>query len=165
MADYYIDDNETIYASDVDYTSTNTGLSDYVTLGLSDLTELPGQSTWFINKIHFQYRGFVQTPNSEGYGHVLAGVVRRDITAATAYDNYSDFQDVKGFPLKGTKKYFWYVMDPANFGSVISVSSTWTPRKALLLNREQDIIFTVKNTLGSSLQGILSIIVQAKRGD
>ena len=42
---------------------------------------------------------------------------------------------------------------------------TYTPRKALLLNREQDIVLCTKNTYGNNVGVLNSIIVQAKRGD
>ena len=165
MVDYYVDDNETIYCSDYAYhASTASGTSDQQSLGLSDLAELPGQSTWFINKVVFAYQGNC-TGASDGRGHFIAGVVRRDLVAGTNFDNYTDFQDVKGFPMKGSKKFFYYTTDPLSSKNAVNYVHTWTPRKALLLNREQDIVLCIKNHAGSDLSGILSIIIQAKRGD
>lgn len=164
MTDVYIDDNETIYASDYTLHVTASGTSDQTAIGLSDLVELPGTSKWFINKVVFAYQGNC-TGASDGRGHILGGVVRRDLVAGTNFDNYTDYQDIKGFPLKGSKKFFWYTTDPLSTMNGIKYVHTWTPRKALLLNREQDIVCCIKNHAGSDLTGVLSIVVQAKRGD
>ena len=164
MADYYVDDNETVYATEDTLQFTGAGSSDQQSLGLSDLLELPGQSTWFINKVVFAYTG-VCTGAVAGNGYVVAGVVRRDLVAGTNFQSFGDFQDVKGFPLKGSKKFFYYTPDPLSTANEIKLVHTWTPRKALLLNREQDIVFNIRNRAGSDLEGILSINIQAKRGD
>ena len=60
MADYYVDNNSTIYASareQIGDTQSGlpTGNAMHVSLGLSDLTDLSGQSSIYVNKITWFY--------------------------------------------------------------------------------------------------------------
>lgn len=169
MVDYYVDDNEMIIASEaLTVSSLIAGSSRQVSLGLSDLGELPGQSTWFINKVVFHFKGYHESAAAAlGIGYMVAGVVRRDLVAGTNFDSWIDFQDVNGFPFKNGKKYYTAVGigSEDSTGHQISMSYTWTPRKSLKLNREQDLVLAIRNSVGNDISGYLSIICQAKRGD
>lgn len=168
MADFYVDDNETIYVSHSGYQTTSSGTSDQISLGLADLGELSGQSTIFINKIRFEINGYVGAGTNETRGFMVAGVVRSDLVAGTNFDSYGDFQDVKGFPFKNSMKHFHALpQDVANGSDTCNVRliHTFTPRKALLLNREQDIVLALKNTSGESITSYFTMVCQFKRGD
>ena len=59
IPDTYFDLNETVYCTaKANDNSVSSASSIILTYGLSDLAELPGQSTWFVNKLQFQIQGF-----------------------------------------------------------------------------------------------------------
>ncbi len=184
MADIYIDDNETIYVYD---TVRGDGLSggSKVSLltGLGDYPELSGQSTLFLNHVRFKATGFIDpdgTDFDETQAFCLGGIVPSDkFTIATAPNTLQEYQDLKGFPLKGCfgnsammrprsvaqsgqdEKYWQGV------GSTFSFTRTYSPRKALILSRMQSICFTLTNqrSTGSDINYFLSAELQFKRGD
>ena len=41
--------------------TTPGGSEDYITVGLSDFGELPGQSTWYIRSVRFKIQGYADT--------------------------------------------------------------------------------------------------------
>ena len=53
---WYVDDNKTIYYSDRSFFSNMSLGSDQFTAGLADITDIPGQSTWIVNRIKFGAR-------------------------------------------------------------------------------------------------------------
>ena len=168
MPDMYIDLNETIYASHSgNGVTTTAGTSDQIEFGLADMTELPGQSTWFINKVVLSYSGMVNLSDSpaveDSYGHMIAGVAPRDVAGSYNFYNYDRFQDYLAWPLKASKKTWFAQFTPQE--NRIMMVHTYRPRKALLLNREQDLILCVYNSHGNDIIGNLRIDVQAKRGD
>jgi len=179
MANYYVDENKTIYA----YTSDEQlgvaqGSSANLTLGLDDLTDLSGQSTIIINRIHFQVTGFVDTtvnPNSLCGFLALGGIAPAGyVTASGAVSNLgnvSDYQEVKGWPLKGVQKYAYARQDalaPVQQGVITkaSFSKTWTPsrKNALALNRGQEIVLNARSAY-EEWDYLLSIIIEARRGE
>lgn len=171
MADYYIDNNETIYVSQyADYTAgIAQGTADDVRISLSDIAALSGQSTWFINKVRFKFKGYSQ-PSTVGttgvvHGFHVAGVIPSSYTTNGKFYHLGEFIDIKGWPLKGCFGHDTWVSDVEPFNNMISVSCTYQPRRALVLNRSQSLVWTFRNTSGKAVGGILSIDLQAKRGD
>lgn len=171
MADYYIDNNETIYASHyVDHTSgINQGVARDVRLGLSDLAQLSGQSTWFINKVRFRVQGAFDpaTVGTTGvvHGSYCAGVIPTSLTTNGRFWSLGEFIDVKGWPLKGCFGQWARVSDIEPFNNWMTISATYQPRKSLVLNRSQELVWSFKNTTGKEFDCILSIDLQAKRGE
>lgn len=169
MVDYYVDNNETIYACDASTIQVSAFTSDEMSFGLSDLAELPGQSTWFINHVRFHVRAFYDVGSAGSTGQSLvqfvAGVVPRDIVAGGVFETLKDYDTIKGWPLKRCYGYATALSDVEPFNNQISVTRSYTPRKALVLNREQNLMWSLKNITGKDLNGYMSIEVQAKRGN
>ena len=167
MADgIYIDNvHDQLYAvAESDFTGLSAGATGHdVTMGLSDWAELPGQSTWYIRKIVFHarmYTDLIPAPDTQVY--LCGGIVNRDIAGSASYDKPGDFQDVAGWFLSGV----WHhgLIEATAQHNNLSWTKTYRPSKALELNREQDIIFTVKNRLGNDVDGLLDLYVHAERG-
>lgn len=165
--DYYYDVNETIYATDSGVSSLVAGSTTQRDLGLQDLTDLSGQSTIFVNKVRFNVIGTLVKGTGLGqdyaYGHMLCGVIPSDLVN-TDFDLFSSYQDYKAWPLK-MGKHFYFQKENDIMNNGFRMSFTYTPRKALLLNREQSIVLCVTNELGMNCQFHASINLQAKRGD
>lgn len=169
VPDIYFDNNETIYTSvrTLDG-SVGAGASEILTFGLSDLAELPGQSTWFVNKLQFQISGYMNIDGSatgDTSGFWMAAVLPRD-QAGNTFDSLSDLQDYKAWPLKGC--FGWTLCQAADINPVnnrFSVTRTYSPRKALVLNREQNLYFIWDNVSGPDCTVQLAINGQFKRGD
>tara|TARA_Y100000401_G_C8298309_1_gene212613 strand:- start:158 stop:682 length:525 start_codon:yes stop_codon:yes gene_type:complete len=174
MADYYVDNNSTIYASareQIGDTQSGlpTGNAMHVSLGLSDLTDLSGQSSIYVNKITFQLTGFQPNGGTTDYmlGHFLCGIIPTD-KLGTEFSDYDHFQDIKGWPLKASKKFFGNTSGHNNASDTpqnLRTSFTYSPRSSLLINREQSIIMTVRNDYGDELYGVMSIDLVGRRGD
>ncbi len=179
MAEYYVDENETIYAyvSDREL-GVNQGSSANVTLGLDDLTDLSGQSTIIINRVHFSVTGFVDTTvaaNSVSAFFACAGVAPAGYVSATGgvsnLGNVSDYQEVKGWPLKGAHRYavakqdFFHPTFPQTQLIKASFTKTWTPSKknALALNRGQELVLNARSAY-NEWDYFLSIVLEARRG-
>ena len=165
--DYYIDNNETIYIRDSNIFNLGSGTSDQIRIGLPDVTELPGQSTWFINHVRFSFQGEYD-PDSAGFGPValvgfVAGVVPRNVT--TGFDDLYDYITIKGWPLKGCFGFVAKSNEVEPFNNWVSLTRSYRPRKALVLNREQDLCWNVKNEGTKDLVGYANVELQAKRGD
>ena len=169
--DVYFDNNSTIYASkDTRLSALAVGTSDIVSLGLGEFVELPGQSTMFVNKINFTLTGFQPQGGTTDYvlGHIICGIVPTSEVGVTDFKDYSDFQDLKAWPIKNSKKYFG---NTSGHGSVtdtpqnLRMSFTYTPKSALLLNRSQSIIMTICNDYGDEIYGVAAIDLTARRGD
>lgn len=171
MADYYTDNNKTIYASEDDYSALiPIGNSLETKLSLQDLTDLSGQSTVFVNWIRFEFKGTVATvatPAASAHGWMVAGIAPNGYATALSY--YNRYQSIKGWPLKNSKRFFscFRQTSSADAGTQIRMVYTFRPRKALKLNREQDIVLVTTNsgTSINDIQGLNSIVVQYKRGD
>ena len=166
---WYIDDNKTIYYSDRNYITNMSLGSDQMTAGLADITSIPGQSTWIINRIRFglylnmDYDGSVSMP---AYGSMLLGIVDRGNTQI--FDYFDDYQDIRGWPLKGTHR-TWYIQsidspELAPLNKAV-ISGTYSPRKTLVLNRMQDIMVNVDNVGSTDVEGSYWISIEARRGD
>jgi hypothetical protein len=167
ITNFYVDNNETIYAFYSSYANLGAGTSKQISQGLSDVGELPGQSTWFVNKIHFGFHGYWDIAvgtSPESYCYFQGGVIPRDLSGATNFSDLSDYQTIKGWPLKGING---LVCKPSEVQhNALSFSRTYSPRKALLLNREQNINWVVLNGAGArDLKGYLWVNMQMKRGD
>ena len=164
--DYYVDNNETIYASENAYNAILAGNSLETKIGLQDLTDLTGQSTVFVNKIRFEFEGTCldDEPNYS-WGHIVCGIAPEGY--ATTLSFFDRYQTIKGWPFKMAKKY--YHVANSNFASgsrnKIRMVHTFTPRDALLVNREQEIVLCTTNRFGASIAGLNSIVLQLKRGD
>lgn len=175
----YVDENKTIYA----YNSSrvpgvSSGSSANLTLGLDDLTDLSGQSTIIINRIHFLVTGFVDStvaPGTVSAFFALAGVAPAGYVSPSPgisnLGNVSDYQEVKGWPLKGAHKYGVARQQGATNpeqGAIVkaSFSKTWTPsrKNSLALNRGQEIVLNARSAY-SEWDYFLSIILEARRGE
>lgn len=172
----YIDENENIFATHrQNFNALSVG-SDQLSIGLADISELSGQSTWIINRVH--YSAFVavdidaSVASTEGaYGNILLGVVPEDSTAV--FDQVSDYQDVKGWPFYGTWKP-WSIprLNDSSLTPVpelynssrTSVSGTYRPKSTLALNRLQKILFNIDSLSAPDVYGRLTLSIQAKRG-
>lgn len=179
MANYYVDTNKTIYAYHaVKQLGVATGSSANATLGLDDLTDLSGQSTIIINRIHFQVVSFVDATvaaNSITSGFALGGVAPAGYISASGgvsnLQNVSDYQDLEGWPLKGVMRYLVSKQPGAIPDNLMrsSFSKTYTPsrkgkNKGLALHRGQEIVFNVR-TVHEEADYYLSIVLEARRGE
>lgn len=171
MTDYYYDNNDTIYATDRElHLNTTAGNSIRLHLGLSDLTELSGQSTVFVNKVVCKYRGYGHKGGvNQTYGSMVCGIVPASVAGSgTPSDTKTlgNYQDIRGWPLKNGKQHYYAYTGSldTNFLNSVSMSFTYRPKKALLLNRDQRIIMTVTNAYGVNITGLLSMELQLKRG-
>lgn len=176
MANWYVDNNETIYAYE-SLSTASLGVSNsvYTTLGLADLTDLSGQSTWLINRIRFYVKVFSDNAGSAQqettYGFALGGIAP---VGTTGLDRVSDYQEVKGWPLKGVDHYLFTqvcaaVDDPSNASTktMQSFSKTWTPsrRNHLALNRGQEVVWNFRHISGNPIQSVFqSVFIEARRG-
>ncbi len=93
---------------------------------------------------------------------VLAGICNRDIGPG-AFDDVADYQDVAGWPLNKVLKHFILLNNPQK--NWFSYQHTYRPSKNLTLNREQDIIWNLKNDSGNTLTNLLGMYIHAERGD
>lgn len=169
IPDIYFDNNETIYCSTETFTTpVGAGSNAILTFGLSDLAELPGQSTWFVNKLQFSLSGYQRidgTATGPTEGFFMACVLPRDLVGSS-FDSLKDLQDYKAWPMKGC--FGWTVCQAGDVNPVnnrFSATRTYSPRKALVLNREQNIYFIWDNRVGPDCGIQLSINGQFKRGD
>jgi len=163
--DYYYDNNETIYASSSGVVTSASGSTVQTSLGLEDLTDLSGQSTVFVNKVRFKCIGTIEEGTASqdySYGHMVCGVIPADLVN-TDFDLLSVYQDYRAWPLKMGKDFYFQRENTMNTGFRMSV--TFTPRKALLLNREQLLVMCFTNGFGLTVQHYDSITAQFKRGD
>lgn len=166
MAKYYVDNNKTIYASVRTYQgSTLPGNSFRHSLTIDDLTDLSGQSTIFVNWLRFEFQGVVENGGlGFSYGHSIMGVVPKS-AKTVAFEDYDDFMLYKGWPLKNSVRFYHaYSGNTANSANKIRIVYTFRPKKALLINREQAVIFQLWNEFGQPIQGLISCIFQLKRG-
>lgn len=169
--DIYFDNNSTIYASkDERISGLAVGNSEFVELGLGEFVEIPGQSTIYINKVNFTLTGFQPNGGSTDYilGHFTCGIVPTSEVGTTDFEDYRDFQDFKAWPIKGSKKYFGNTSGHPAVSDTpqnLRMSFTYTPKTALLLNRSQSIIMTIRNDYGDELYGVAAIDLVARRGD
>jgi hypothetical protein len=164
--DIYIDMlHKQLYVSSEEQSgATPTGSSQQMTFGLSDFGELPGQSTWYIRSVKFYVMGYQDAGGVSPYTtcRFLGGVVNRDLSAAVRAE-LSDYQDIAGFPLKGVQKDIMIENTPQQ--NWFSYQSTYRPRKALTLNREQNFSWCAKNVGGNDMIFSLGIYLHAERGD
>ena len=176
----YVDDNETIYVSDWSVLILNPGIKGSMFTGLDQIDELPGQSTVFVNKIRFHACGWIDPDGSDlnnTTAYMLAGVVPEgEFSSSNAPGELDDYQTIKGFPLKNCFGYASTLkprdaqVTEENWQQVnnyFSWTRTYSPRKALLLSRLQEICFTVFNadSTGSDLRAWVNVEMQLKRGD
>ncbi len=167
MASYYVDTNKTIYASTHTFVPTLLfGNAEQTWLGLQDLADLAGQSTVYVNHIKCEWKGTASSGGAgESFGWILAGIVPYDL-ANSAPSNYSGYQDLKGFPLRDGKKFWYsYTGDTGNSNNRSTASVSWRPKRGrrLLINREQAVAFTLYNDAGQPVTGYMSITLQLKR--
>lgn len=166
IPDYYVDNNETIYASIETLDSDSTGTS--LTFGLSDLGELSGQSTVFVNWIQFKISGFVEldgTAGSFNQGKWGCFILPRDLSS-NAYDSLADVQDIRAWPLKECFGFTGLAQGEDNpVNNRFVVSKVFRPRDALLINREQNIYMFWKPVSGPDCTVMLEMNCQFKRGD
>lgn len=164
--DAYIDNlHKQIYVSAENLDATVAmGSSEVATFGLSDIADLPGQSTWFIRSIRFHVSGFTDLGGVSPYTRleVCGGIIDTSLAASTTSE-MSDFQSIAGFPLKDVQKYMM-VQNSAQHNN-FSYQKTYRPRKALTLNREQNIIMCMKNNFGNDAAIHFGILLHAERGD
>ncbi len=187
--DWYVDDNETIYVTDyAQFDSFDGSDSRNLTWGLAEIVDLSGQSTVFLNKITFKLSGYIEPEDTCGSQPVAVfancGIAPVDYLDAdenptNRLDYLSDYQDVKGWPLKGCHSYANYAREIPNpsivpdtgiwqgVGSTLSWQRTYSPRKALLLSRLQVVVFNIVQTYvtGGCFKGWISMSAQLKRGD
>ena len=179
--DYYIDDNETIYASVILAGATaSAGTGDNITFSIDDLTELSGQSTVYVNMVKFRFDAYNENRAdvSKSIAYCVAGIV--PVGTIPDFNNglakLEDYQQIKGWPLKGCYGYATMgrgsssaagYQNTGNYQKV-SFQKTYRPRKALLISRLQMITFNaslVPNFSGENAEGYLSMELQLKRGE
>lgn len=184
MGSAYVDENETIYYMDK---TVGVGLSGGNTVSLFfDINQHPldelitGQSTVFVNSVKFKCSGFIDPDGidlNRTVGKIVCGVVPFDLfNISNAPHDLEDYQELKGWPLKGCYGYT-SLMRPRDtevsesnwqgLGSTFSWQKTYKPRNSLLISRMQSICFTLQNDVsnGSDINYCLSMEVQCKRGD
>ncbi len=178
MAQWYVDNNETIYAThSVVDNSVAVNDSNTCTLGLADLTTLSGQSTWLINRIHMfvKLQGpELDPPNDLHHNYkAIAGIAPAGfISGGGTLNSPDDYQEIKGWPLKGAFKFMQVYLDAngsrTNSPAATSTwSKTWTPSRGnhLALNRSQEIVLNcVSETSGGTTIMICGLYVEARRG-
>ncbi len=168
MTDYYVDNNKTIYVTEKSFGGLYpAGSKQDVTVGIPDIPILTAQSTVFVNSIRFESVTTVQSGGvGEAYGWTLAGIMPRALATGAGAGSLTDYLEIKGWPLKNSKR-FWmcYAGDTGNSANTFRTVYTWKPKEALLINRDQSIYFSNKNHHGNSVQTLLSIVAQLKRGD
>jgi len=166
MADIYIDNvHKQLYVSDSSYQfEVGVGNTNHLTLGLSDFGELPGQSTWYIRSVRLYLMGYQKDDGaaSDTQWRFQAGIVNRDISAAD-YPNLSDFQDVAGWPLNKVQKDGLVLNNEAQ--NWFAYQHTYSPRKNLTLNREQNFVADLKTRSGNPLTSTVGVYIHAERGD
>lgn len=174
----YFDLNDTIYTMLAASNNLNSPSSKVLTFGLSDMAELPGQSSIYVNSLTFKLQGFTTggvSPGADAQGQWVAGIIQRDLVNSQTFNDVKDFQDYLGWPLKMCYGY-WLVQgnhgssnsataDWPRSGNAFSITKTFKPRKALLLNREQNIVLTLQNVAGDQIYTKMSICGQFKRGN
>lgn len=160
----YIDLNDTIYAVANSTPATPSGSGDEITFGLADIGEAPATQSWFINKIVCRYTGYSDTalPAVDTVLNFNAGIIMRDLAGVHEFNELSDFQDFRAWPLK--QAYRSVMIQNIVQHNQVSYTFTYSPRKSLVLNREQNIILSLKNITGSNMIGRFSLFVQGKRG-
>lgn len=175
----YIDENETIYVMARNSgNNLSNGSKSAIVIGLNDLgNELSGQSTVFVNKIRFAASGFIDpdgTDFNKSFCHFTCGIVPDNEYVSSNAPMLEDYQEVKGWPLKGCFGYSSIMMPKSTtvgtawqgYGSRFSWTRTYSPRKALVLSRLQQIVFNMKNdSNGSDINYLQTIELQLKRGD
>ena len=170
LADYYIDNNGSIYASSKSFSSgVASGQSYRNWIGVSNISELSGQSTLYVNYVHAEFKGTASSGGTgESYGWTITGVLPQDVIALSTPDTLASFQDLKGWPFKNSKKYYYaYTGDPGNSGNQIRTSYTWRPKRgrSLQINRQQAIYTAFHNNYGATMgSGVLLLTVQFRRG-
>lgn len=175
MADLYFDNlHKQLYAVMRSEHTTPGGSEDYITVGLSDFGELPGQSTWYIRSVRFKIQGYADTGSTVNTTlRINGGVVTRDL-ATGPFPELADFQDVAGWPLKGV--YDEIHIPSQQYGSPptsswffpnnrFSWTKTYKPSKNLTLNREQNLILSMKNIAGEDVSSNFMMYIHAERGD
>ncbi len=165
MAELYFDNlHKQLYAYEFSTENTPGTNEDQIELGLSDLSELPGQSTWYIRSILFKATGYASLAGTTPHSILSfnGGVVSRDISS-TSYPSPKSLQDVAGWPLKGV--YTEMLVENTPQGNRYSYQKLWKPSKNLTLNREQDILFNIRSFFGADLTTRMLIFVHAERGE
>lgn len=176
----YVDNNETIYAqADLSTSDISGGFKVSLITGLADFgADLSGQSTVFVNSLKFKASGWIDpdaTDFDKTAAYLIAGIIPEGgASQTTGPSRLADYQDLKGWPLKGCFGYARLLRPKTTqgtgwegYGSDFSWQKTFKPRKALLLSRLQQICFTVRNSFsnGSDIDCLLSVEMQLKRGD
>jgi len=134
-----------------------------------DVPNLSGTAKVFVNKVRFEFQGIVVNGGvGESYGFMTCSILPYDIASAigTNMPIWSDYDDVRGWPINmGKRFYFAYAGDTANSRNGIRMVLTYSPRKALIINREQALFLNIYNAYGQPITGHLSICASLKRGD
>jgi len=176
MSDLYFDNlHKQLYAVKRSENTTPGGGDDYLTVGLSDFGELPGQSTWYIRSVRFKIQGYVDVGSTINTTvRICGGVISRDL-ATGAYAELADYQDVAGWPLKGVYDEIHlpsqlYGTPPAYNDAFFpnnrfSWTKTYKPSKNLTLNREQNFLLSMKNIAGEDVSSNWMMYIHAERGE
>lgn len=144
-----------------------------VRLGPQDVTHITGLNNLFLNWARFQFKGVgVNGGVGSTSGYMTPGILPRDLgiegtnlVQPVSFPLWALYDDVRGWPLnKGKQHYYAYTGDTGNSGNRINMSFTYTPKSALLLNREQVLYLAVHNSYGQAFQGVASIVASFKRG-
>lgn len=166
--DIWFGTNDVIYSSNRGIQSSlSASASHKLDFGLSDMAELPGQSTIYVNKLKFVVRILIEDPSAASWqeGKFCAGIVPRDAVGA-GYEQLADFQDYMAWPLKGCVGFnFTPPFNQSTGQQMSSFTMTYSPRDSLLINREQNIILTYRNTTGPDVTCFLSCVGQFKRAN
>lgn len=168
--DYYVDNNGRIQVS-VDQLDTDVSVGSHhrIHFALSNLGDLSGQSTVFVNKVSFKAECVSPSGGSTDYfvGHMMASVIPLDLVG-TNYSSLTQLKNVKGWPIPMSKKYIMNSSGHAGQSDVPLVarlSQTYNPKSTLLVNREQAIQLCFKNDYGDNQKVSLSMQLSLKRGE
>jgi len=169
--DSYVDPTtKVIQASNWTYQQSRlAGENMHTWLGPQDVPHITGTSEVFVNKVRFEFQGSVHIGGLyESYGFMVAGILPYDIASSVSGTPviWSDYDDLKGWPINMGKRFYYALAQTANnSNNGIRMILTYSPRKSLILNREQALFVMVYNHYGQPIDGHLSVSASFKRGE
>ena len=162
MAIYIDNQHKQLYASEYAYdTVVASGDSDTLRVSLSNYAELPATTAWYIRSIRFKFQGYQDEAQVGPDTRIrcLAGILPSDVP--NIMGELDDYQDFNGWPCSGVVQDLLVRNNPQQ--NFVSYTNTYKPKKALTLNREQDIVWNVKNVVGNDMTMFLSMVIHAER--
>lgn len=164
---WYGNENNLIYASyQKDDTLVASGDDVGFSFGLTDFTELPATSHMFLNRIRFHIKVWT-IPGGLSYveGSWIGLICPRDL-AGNSFSDLNDAQDYYAWPLRDMYGFTLNQGDPTSTQPAVSqttMTKTYSPRKSLVLNREQIIYFNWHHESGPDVQLSMNMTAEFKR--